>query len=391
MEAVTDLLRPFVGYIPASKFGRRIVGPPSATLTNEQRETTMGDPLSFRKSAGRNAACSADEAKKWISERLKHGELLPTDRAAVVVYRQEAGDFVAQGIIADLSLDGYQSGRVKRHEKTIAKTQQKMAEYMRATRVYGNPPVTAIGPKPGAEGAIAGLVGGTPDSTFTTVDGIRHQMWMVVGDAADGLCRQVDTDLYITDGHHRLAAAALAASIEDRPDARIPVGVFSASEFRLRSFARCISDPELDLPAATTRLQNEFELEEVGFGEALLPRTRFEFGAKIGRRYFRLRIPQDRVPDDHYSSLNTNLIQALVLGPVFGITHPRLDKRLRFVAHLDDSYEACPDADAWFLPFPLEVSDVMAVANSDRTMPAKSTWFTPKLPSGLVIRALDQE
>lgn len=389
MDRVTDLLRPFVGYIPASKYGRRIVGPPSATLTDAQREAAVGDPLSFRKSAGRKAGCSADEAMKWINDRVGSGELLPID-PAVVVYRQTAGDFVAQGVIADVSLDGYRSGRVKRHEKTIAKTQLKMAEYMRTTRVFGNPPVTAFGSEPGAEGAIAAVAAGPPTSDFTTVDNIKHELWVVNGDAAHELCRQIDTDLYITDGHHRLAAAALVASDEDRPDARIPVGVFSAGEFRLRSFARCINDPDLDAAAVIQRVQGELELEEVGVDEAV-PRSRFEFGAKVGDEYYRLRIPDDRIGDDHYASLNTNLIQQLVLGPVFGITHPRLDKRLRFVAHLDDQDEACPDADAWFLPFPLEVSDVMAVANSDRTMPAKSTWFAPKLPSGLVIRPLDKE
>ncbi len=386
---VTDLLRPFVGYIPSSKFGPRVVGPPSATLTEDQKETASGDVLSFRQSAGRKAGCSGDEATKWINHRVNDGALISTG-PAVVIYRQEAGDFVAQGIIADLSLSAYETGRVKRHEKTIAKTQKKMAEYMRTTRVYGNPPVTAIPPSSGIEQAIAELTGGEPESTFTTVDDIRHQMWVVGGDAAHELCRHADADPYITDGHHRLAAAALVASEERRADARIPAGIFSANEFRLRSFARCITDPELDPEPIITKLQTGFDLEKVGNPDEALPRSRFEFGAKIGDGHFRLRIPGGRIPDDHYASLNTNLIQDLVLGPVFGITHPRLDKRLQFVAHLGDIRQLCPTADAWLLPFPLEVSDVMAVANSDRTMPAKSTWFAPKLPSGLVIRPLDQ-
>lgn len=385
---VTDLLRPFVGYIPVSTFGRRVVGPPSATLTQDQKETASGDVLSFRQSAGRKAGCSDDEAMKWINDRVSDGALVSTG-PAVVIYRQEAADVIAQGVIADLSLSAYETGRVKRHEKTIAKTQKKMAEYMRTTRVYGNPPVTALPTSSGIEDAIEEATGREPDSTFTTVDEIRHQMWVVGGDAAHELCRHADADLYITDGHHRLAAAALVASEERRTDARIPTGVFSANEFRLRSFARCITDPELDTLSIVTKLQTGFDLEEVRPGDAL-PRSRFEFGAKIGDGLFRLRIPSDRIPDDHYAALNTNLIQDLVLGPVFGITHPRLDKRLQFVAHLSDLRQMCSTADAWFLPFPLEVSDVMAVANSDRTMPAKSTWFAPKLPSGLVIRSLDQ-
>ncbi len=388
MDPVTDLLQPFVGYIPASNSGQRLVGPPSATLTDDQKQAAVGDPLSFRQSAGRKAGCSSADAKAWLSGLVNDGVLLETD-PGVIVYRQEANDFIAEGFIADLSLDAYNSGRVKRHEKTIAKTQQKMAEYMRTTRLYGNPPVTAFRPTSEVEEAISGHTKREPTSTFTTVDNIKHQLWLVGGDEAHELCRHIDTDLYITDGHHRLAAAALAASEEGRPDARIPVGVFSANEFRLRSFARCVTDPELNAGAAVADLQAGFELEEVAMEEAF-PRSRFEFGAKIGDRYFRLGIPDDRIPVDHHGSLNTNLIQDLVLGPIFGITHPRLDKRLRFDAHLDDLGESSATPDAWFLPYPLEVRDVMAVANSDRTMPAKSTWFAPKLPSGLAIRPLDQ-
>lgn len=388
MVPVNDLLRPFVGYIPASMYGQRVVGPPSATLTVAQKQAAAQDPLSFRNAAGRKARCSRDDALKWINDRVSDGALLPTG-PVVVVYRQARGDFVATGMIADLSLDAYESGRVKRHERTIAKTQRKMAEYMRTTRIYGNPPVTAFRPTSDVEATMRAHTEREPATEFTTVDGIKHTLWLVGDDEADELCRQVDSDLYITDGHHRMAAAALVASDEERKDARIPVGVFSADEFRLRAYARCLTDPELDAAAIIIKLRTEFELEEVAMEEAF-PRSRFEFGAKIRDRYFRLRIPDDRIPDDSHDSLNTRLIQDLVLGPVFGIANPRLDKRLQFVADLGDLGETRATADAWILPFPLEASDMMAVADSDRTMPAKSTWFAPKLPSGLVIRPIGQ-
>lgn len=385
---MTELLRPFVGYIPSSTFAQRVVGPPSATLTPEQKRAAVDDPLSFRYTAGRKAGCSHDNAMRWIGDLVTDGVLLPIG-PAVVVYRQQTGDFVSTGMIADLSLGAYTSGRVKRHEKTIAKTQRKMANYMRTTRMYGNPAVTAFRPVTLVEETIAGHTNDRPATEYTTVDGIGHSLWLVEGNDASELCRLLDSVLYITDGHHRLAAAALVAADEGKTDARIPVGVFSAGEFRLRSFARCIDDPDLALDAVIGNLETEFELDEVGSDEAF-PRTRFEFGAKIGDRYFRLRIPEDRIPADQHLSLNTNLIQEMVLGPVFGITHPRLDKRLRFVADLGEVGDVCPTANVWFLPFHLEVNDVMAVADSDRTMPAKSTWFAPKLPSGLVIRPIGE-
>ena len=388
MRPVTELLKPLNGYIPTSKFGHRVVGPPSATLNADQKKEAAGDPLSFRYTAGRKAGCSTEDAISWISNLQSEAALLAIGHA-VVVYRQEKGDFSATGVLGDLSVEAYELGRVKRHEKTIAKTQRKMAEYMATTRIFGNPAVTAFRPAAHVDEAIAIHTDPRPTSAFTTVDGINHMLWVVDGDAADELCGLFASDLYITDGHHRLAAAALVAEREGLVDARIPVGVFSAGEFRLRSFARTVTDPDLKVVEAIAKLGAEFEMDEVAVSETS-PRSRFELGAKIGDRYFRIKIPNQRIPDDHYSSLNTNLIQELVLGPVFGITNPRLDKRLRFVANLGDIRETCASADAWLLPFPLEVSDVMAVADSDRTMPAKSTWFAPKLPSGLLIRPIDR-
>ncbi|MDX1469321.1 MAG: DUF1015 family protein [Acidimicrobiia bacterium] len=383
---MTELLRPFSGYIPESSFGPRVVGPPSATLTTEQKAEASADPWSFRFTAGRKAGCSQKEAMEWLENAVHDRVLLPIG-PAVVVYRQERDEFTATGILCDLSLAAYRSGRVKRHEKTITKTQNKMARYMRTTRVYGNPPVTAIPRNQALAEAMAGHASRDPDSSFATVDGIAHDLWVVGGRDATELCEFIDSDLYITDGHHRLAAASLVADEEGSADARIPVGVFSGDEFRLEAFARCVFDSELDVDHAIEAIRSELVLEEVT-SEQAAPRSRHEFGARIGNRYFRMSMPPDRIPGDHHSSLNTNLLQELVLAPVFGIDKPRQDKRLKFAPDLGRGREACPDADAWFLPFPLEVTDVVRVADAGQAMPPKSTRFVPKLPSGLVIRPI---
>ena len=93
---------------------------------------------------------------------------------------------------------------------------------------------------------------------------------------------------------------------------------------------------------------------------------------------------------DFYRSLDVNLLQDLVLEPVFGIENPRQDGRLHFVADHPAQRSVDLDCDAWMLPFPASITDVMAVADTGRAMPPKSTWFGPKLPSGLVIRLLDK-
>ncbi len=323
----------------------------------------------------------------WLAD-CEVRQVLKKVEEAVIVYRQTSGGLTATGLLGDLSLAAYATGHVKPHEKTIAKSQQKMAQYMRTTRVFGNPAVTTIPDQGDLSLALEAHTTGDPDSTFTTVDGNLHELWVVTGDNALRLCESISTDVYITDGHHRLASATLVAAEEERPDSHILAGVFPSHEVRLRAFARCISDPAIDEEAAVAKLGSLIDIEAVSPNDAR-PRSRFEFGAAIGQQHFLVRIREEQIPDDHHAALNINLLQDLILGPVFGITQPRLDERLGFTADVAGLEQPCAGADAWFLPFHLEAEDVIRVADAGQTMPPKSTWFEPKLPSGLCIRPID--
>lgn len=383
--AVAGLLQPFTGFIPASEFAHRVVGLPSSMLSAEQREAARQDPLSFRFSVGRGTGASHDEAIAWLEECQKRGALRRVG-PAVLVYRQTVADGSATGILADVSLQAYNAGQIKRHEKTVGKTRRKMGKYIRSTRIYGNPVALAQHPHAGVDAMIAAHVRQAADTTFTGSGGVFHELWVVEGREARDLCGGFDANLYITDGHHRLAAAAAVAAEEGRRDARFPAGLFSTNQMRLRSFARCVVDPGFDADAVIARLHTEQRLEEVQESHAR-PRMRLEFGLKVRGRYFRLRLNRGQPTDS--LSLDVDLLQDLVLGPVFGITDPSADRRLRFVADLPERGSPDFEADAWLLPFPLSLDDVVAVADSGRVMPPKSTWFAPKMPSGLAIRVLD--
>jgi uncharacterized protein (DUF1015 family) len=110
---------------------------------------------------------------------------------------------------------------------------------------------------------------------------------------------------------------------------------------------------------------------------------------RIGGGSYRLHITPEAIPDDLCGSLDVNLLQNLILEPLFGITNPRKDERLRFIADTHLHRTRARECSAWFLPFPASIHDVMAIADMGLTMPPKSTRFAPKLPSGLVIRLLD--
>ncbi len=388
MAPMTALLEPFSGYVPAPELAHRVVGPPVSMLSPDQREAARLDPLSFRHVVGRGAGSSHEEAMEWLDTCRREGVLRPVG-PAVFAYQIAKGDMLTTGLIADVSIAAYDSGLVRRHETTISKLERKMANYMRTTRIYGNPVALAHRPHNGVAPALSAETDRDADYSFVAADGFAHSLWAIEGDAARQLCQSFDAMLYITDGHHRLAAASAVAAEEGRMDPHLPAGLFAGDQLRLRAFARCVVDPQIDHASIVARLRAEHHLEEVSEVEAR-PRARHEFGVGIGEAFFRLRIDRARVPTDSYRALDVNLLQNLILEPVFGIINPRQDRRLRFAADLEHQRLAGLDCDAWFLPFPTSVQDVMAIADSGRAMPPKSTWFAPKLPSGLVIRLLDE-
>ncbi len=386
MGPVPALLQPFTGYIPTSALGHRVAAPSGSVLTDEQRAAARLDPLSFRYAAGRGVHATHEDSSRWIEAALDQGAIQPIG-PGVLIYRQTHEHGAGIGIVADVSLAAYDEERIKKHERTIAKTQKKMARYMEETRVYGNPVALAHLPHPRMESVIEGVTATDPISSFVTVDAARHEIWSVADADVDRLSRAFAYDLYITDGHHRLAAAAHVARKESRPDACLPAAIFSENQLRLRSFARCIDDPQMDVDRIVSQLNAHFELRPTSPAGAR-PRTHCEVGVKLGPGYFRLTIPQGMVPDDDYRSLDANLVQDLLLGPVFGITNPREDKRLTFVADIPVSQPHLDNAATWLLPHPASVGDVMRTADAGLVMPAKSTWFAPKAPSGLAIRSI---
>jgi uncharacterized protein (DUF1015 family) len=365
----------------------RVVGPPTALLSAEQLEQARTDPLSFRFSVGRRARVSHPRAVEWLARSEAIGAL-HTFGPAILAYRQTHREVSATGLIADVSLRAYRTGSVKRHEGTIAKTERKMAKYMRTTRLFGNPVALTHRPSPAVTEALAVTALQDPDEAFETVDGLRHELWSIAGRDVAELVSGFEGPLYVTDGHHRLAAALLVAEENDPDTAYIPAGLFATTELRIAAFARCVTDPAINHSEIVDRLGAEHELEEVSQPEAR-PTQRFEYGAKIGNRYFRLRIHEKRIPADPYAALDVNLLRDLILRPVFGIKDPGRDKRVQFVADTPVAAGGNLHADAWFLPAPASVEDVMKVADAGRLMPQKSTWFGPKLPSGLVIRTID--
>lgn len=385
---MAPLLRLFTGFVPTSSFGGRVVGPPKALMSPAEVDAGIDDPLNFRYSVGRGAGPSAADARRWLTDAFAAGALQPV-HDAVIVHAAERSGHIALGLLADVSIDAYERGSIKAHEKTLASNGQKMVGYMLLTRMFGNPLVLAHRPNPALAESLSTHSAGAPDADFEARDGTRHRLWIVTGDAASALVDLVTGDVYIADGHHRLEAARALAHAEGRADAWFPAGLYAENEVDVWAFARGVRNAPLKGDKLIDRLRQDFELTEV---DAAIPRPHAPntFGVRIRRRSFVLQIPVDRISGDAHDRLDVTLLQQLVLEPLLGIVDPRRDDRLEVIADSGDAAHDPDDYDAWFLPYPNRPGDVMDIADLGRTMPPKSTYFLPKLPGGLAIRPVDE-
>ena len=383
MSEPAPRLRPFTGYLTTPLHADRVLGPPSALLTPMQKKAERKDPLNYRNTLGRKGGFDRDRALKWLEDQVADGVVTSVD-SVVLVYRHTRGEARSLGFIAEVSLDSYVRGEVKRHEATIGRSQEKMVRYMSQTRVYGKPVTLTYRSESETRRLLDTYRRASPQVRLETVDGSTHDLWVIAGDQAIELCSSISQDLYITDGHHRLAAATALAMRENRDD-YMPAGLFATDELELGSFARGITDASLDAERLLRDISERFTVRETTAAKAV-PERPGEVSARVGEIYVIIEVGTNE-GDDPYDCLNTNRLHGEILEPLVGVTNPSTDKRLEYVSS-DSSYDNS-EFDAWFLPYPESVDEVIAVADRGLSMPPKSTLFGPKLPSGLAIRMID--
>jgi len=381
MAGSDQLIRPISGFIPTPGHGLRMMGPPNTSLTKEEKRRAARDPLSFRNTLTKKANSSYEEARQWIVDRTREGVIEEVEQV-VIVYRQTDRGTTAWGIIADVSLEAYADGLIKRHEATIPESEERMIEYMDRTRVFGNPVALTHRPESGVIGLLETCQDRSPDVPLKASDGSNHDLWLVSGSSAAQWCNEFEGPLYITDGHHRLAAAASLGEGADAPR-YLPAAIFDTSQLHLKSFARCITNIPMTPDELMKAIASDHVVTHVD-STTFEPISSGNVGARIGSDYVQIEIARELIPDDLYASLDANLLQDLILGPLIGVDDPRNDDRVDFIE--SDREFDLPRYQAWFLPHPEAVTSVLGVADRGLIMPPKSTLFWPKPPAGIVMR-----
>jgi uncharacterized protein (DUF1015 family) len=235
---------------------------------------------------------------------------------------------------------------------------------------------------------------GAPTYDLVTQDAVAHQLW-VVGDAAqarlEALFRAVPA-LYVADGHHRSAAASRVHALrkgQAGDHGHFLAVVFPHDQMQILAYNRLVRDPQRRSPQALlAELQQILDVEPA---ETPAPDHPQAFGIYLGQRWWHAHVrPGTFDPRDPVASLDCSLAQDQLLEPLFGIKDPRTSKDVDFVGGIRgyQELERRVDAEGWALAlhlYPTRVEQVMSVSDAGQIMPPKSTWFEPKLRSGLFV------
>jgi len=401
-------LRPFRALRPPRDLVEDVVAPPYDVVdTAEARALAAGHPDSFlrisRPEIGLPDGAGAELVHRFgrsvLADFVARGVLVRDERPGLLVYRQQMGTAVQTGVVGTASVEEYRSGLIALHEHTRADKEADRTRHIEVLRAHDEPVFLMYRPDaPGAADVAAvldGVTAGEPEYDLVR-NGVRHTVWTVPDEMAALLGATLGEVplLYVSDGHHRSAAAARLAALSDAPGAgEFPAVVFPADQLTVMAYHRVVRDLHgLDVAGLLVALDASFELRAVP--SAPTP-GRHQFGVYVAGAWW-LASARPGVVDeaDAIARLDVSLLQDRVLGPILGIGDPRTDQRISFVGGIRGTaeLERLVDGGGYAVAFalhPTSTAEVMDVADRGEVMPPKSTWFEPKLLSGLFVHPID--
>jgi len=412
------IVRPFRGLRPRAGLAERIASPPYDVLNSEEaRRLAERNPDSFLHvikpeidlEAGidvyddRVYAKGAENLKAMIGD----GRMVRDESPAYYIYRLVMDGRAQTGILGAAAVQDYLDDRIKKHEFTRPDKEKDRIRLNDALNATPGPIFLTYRPLPELNALVNGQVDRDPDVDFVAPDGVNHTLWKI---DAPAVCAKIEALFgkirasYVADGHHRTAAAAklceqraaaIKSSSRDGPWFHFMAVHFPSDQLRVLDYNRVIADLNgLDPETLVARV------EEAGFHvkpnwRTKKPLHRGSFGMYVAGAWSLLTAKPQIIPEnDVVGRLDVSILTTHLLQPILGIGDQRTDKRIDFVGgirgmgELERRVDSGRDAIAFSL-WPTSLDDVMSVADTGLVMPPKSTWFEPKLRSGLVVQLLE--
>ena len=347
-----------------------------------------------------------EKAASMLRSQLKDGIYVQDAAPAYYLYELTMDGRVQTGIVACASIDDYMNGVIRRHENTRAEKEEDRVRHVDTCNAQTGPIFLAYRQNETLHDLILKIKEQQkPDYAFVSEDGIGHRGW-TVSDPSD-----VDTilaafagisEIYIADGHHRAASAVRVGKMRRarRPDYdgseefnRFLCVLFADSELMIMDYNRVVADLNgLDTAQFLGRVEEKCTV--TASPEPVRPARKGEVGMYLDGKWYTLRFRPEYVSNDPVEGLDVSCLQREILTPVLGIGDPRTDSRIDFVGGIRGLKELVRRVDGGaavaFSMYPTSIKELFDVADAGRLMPPKSTWFEPKLRSGLYIHDISE-
>ncbi|HEY3309352.1 MAG TPA: DUF1015 family protein [Desulfuromonadaceae bacterium] len=410
------IIKPFRALRPPKKLAQQVAALPYDVMNVEEaREMAAGNPDSFLHISRPEIDLPVEidphaesvyvQGRQNLEQFIKQGRLVQDDQEIFYVYRQRMGSITQTGLVVCASVDDYQSGVIKKHELTRADKEEdrvKHIDYLDAN----DEPVFYLSRSCGeVEGIIEGVTNGLPEYDFTSDDGVAHTLWIISDriliERLTALFAAIPR-LYVADGHHRSAAAGRVRELRRKENQGhsgqeeynyFLTVIFPENQLNIMPYNRAVKDLNGHSVADfMAKLQTLFEITPSP--AQVVPGQRHHFGMYLAGSWYQLQARHEIVNEiDTVSRLDVSILQDRLLSPILGIENPRTDQRIHFVGGIRGNDELVKLVDSGeysvaFSLFPTSIRELIELADQDQIMPPKSTWFEPKLRSGLFVHLL---
>ena len=411
-------VKPFKGIRPPKEMVTEVASRPYDVLNSEEaRREAEGNPkslyhiikpeINFEPGTDehdpRVYQCAADTFEAF----KKNGWLVQDDKEHYYVYAQTMDGRTQYGLVVAANVDDYMEGRIKKHELTRRDKEEDRMKHVRVNNANIEPVFFAFPDNPVLEEIIRTVTAGPAEYDFTAPDGFGHHFWVIDDEAMIARVTEEFAKipyLYIADGHHRSAAAALVGHEKAlaNPDHKgteeynyFLAVAFPASHLKIIDYNRVVRDPNGMSPAEfLEHLSRNFVVEDKG-EEVYHPSALHNFALYLEGHWYSLTARPGTYDDnDPIGVLDVTISSDLILRDLIGITDLRSDKRIDFVGGIRGLEELKRRVDSGEMAFalalyPVSMKQLMDIADTGNIMPPKTTWFEPKLRSGLIIHSLD--
>ncbi|MDH5719744.1 MAG: DUF1015 family protein [Spirochaetia bacterium] len=410
-------IRKFKAIRPAKEFAKKLASYPyDVVSTDEARELAKDNKYSFLhvvrsevdlpENTNPYSGEVYQKAKENFQGFLKDGVLIQDETPRLYLYRQIMNQKAQYGIVACVSAEDYENNKIKKHELTRKEKENDRTNHVITTNINSGPVFLTYKPKSEIKEAVAKISKEEPEYDFTADDGIQHTVWIISND--DICVKLIDhfskmDCLYIADGHHRAASAAAAARkrksensshTSDEEYNFFLAVLFPADELTLLDYNRAVKDLNgLSKDEFIEKIKSVFDIETTT--EKFKPQKKGQFGMYLENLWYKLTLKSSLSEEtDPVKNLDTSKLQNYVFESILGIDDPRTNDRIDFIGGIRglEELEKIVNKGSFavsFALYPTSTDELMKIADAEGIMAPKSTWFEPKLRSGLLIHDLE--